>query len=67
MKNKILEDVVAMLHQASIGPRLIRNRHWKLTWTDQHGRTRMLVVAFSPNSRRARTQSRATLRKLLAS
>ena len=67
MRNELLEEALATLRQAGFEPRVVRNRHWKITWVDQHGRTRMLVVAFSPSNRRARVQSRNTLRRLLAS
>jgi hypothetical protein len=66
MKNELLEDALAMLRQAGIEPQVVRNRHWKITWTDDQGHTRLLVVAFSPSDRRARLQSRAMLRRLLA-
>jgi hypothetical protein len=67
MKNDLLNDAFITLRQAGIKPRVIRNRHWKISWVDQHGRTRLLVVAFSPSNHRARVQSRATLRRLLMS
>jgi hypothetical protein len=66
-KNELLTEALGMLRQAGFEPRVVRNRHWKVTWTDQYGRTRMLIVAFSPSKRRARLQSRNTLRKLLIS
>ena len=64
MKNELLVDALAMLRQAGIEPRVTRNRHWKIAWRDQHGRKRLLVVS---SNRGARAQSRATLRRLLAS
>jgi hypothetical protein len=67
MRNELLEEALAMLRQAGFKPRVIRNRHWKISWTDQCGRTRVLVVAFTPSNRWARVQSRNTLRRLLAS
>lgn len=66
MKNELLEDAIETLRQAGFEPHVVRNRHWKVSWIDQHGRTRMLVVAYSPSSSRARLRSRATLRRLLA-
>ena len=65
MKNDLLADALATLRRAGIEPRLTQSRHWKLTWIDQRGRTRLLVVSFSPGDRRARARSRATLRRLL--
>jgi hypothetical protein len=67
MKNELLEDALVMLRQAGIEPHVVRSRHWKLSWTDDRGRRRLLVVAFTPSDRRARFRSRATLRRLLAS
>ena len=67
MRNELLEEALATLRQAGFEPRVVRNRHWKVSWVDQHGRTRMLVVAISPSNPQARVQSRNTLRRLLAS
>jgi hypothetical protein len=67
MRNELLEEALSTFRQAGFEPRVVRNRHWKVTWTDQYGRTRMLIVAFTPSNRRARLQSRNTLRRLLAS
>jgi len=66
MKNELLADALTMLRQAGIEPRVTRNKHWKLSWVDRNGRTRLLIVAFSPSHYRARAESRATLRRLLA-
>jgi hypothetical protein len=66
-KNELLTEALTMLRQAGFEPCVVRNKHWKVTWTDQRGRTRMLIVAFTPSNRRARVQSRNTLRRLLAS
>jgi hypothetical protein len=65
MKNELLEHALATLRQAGIEPRVVCNRHWKINWIDQHGRTRLLVVSLSPSNRRAWKRSRATLRRLL--
>ncbi len=67
MRNEILEEALTTLRQAGFEPRVVRNRHWKVSWVDQHGRTRVLIVAFTPSNRRARLRSRNTLRRLLAS
>jgi hypothetical protein len=67
MRNELLEEALVTLRHAGFEPRVVRNRHWKITWIDQRGRTRVLVVAFTPSNRRARLQSRNTLRRLLAS
>jgi hypothetical protein len=67
MRNELLEEALVTLRQADFEPRVVRNGHWKISWTDQRGRTRVLVVASSPSDRRARLQSRNTLRRLLAS
>jgi hypothetical protein len=66
MRNELLEDALATLRQAGIKPQMVRNRHIKLSWIDQQGRRRCLVVALSPSDHRARRQSRAVLRRLLA-
>jgi hypothetical protein len=67
MKNELLNEALATIRARGFEPSVARNRHWKVNWTDQHGRTRTLVVARSPSDRRARKQSRALLRRLLAS
>jgi hypothetical protein len=66
MKNDLLDDALAMLRQVGTEPQVVCNRHWKISWVDQHGRTRLLVVSLSPSNHRARKQSRATLRRLRA-
>jgi hypothetical protein len=67
MRNELLEEALLTLRQAGFEPRVVRNRHWKISWTDQCGRTRVLIVAFTPSDRRARVRSRNTLRRLLTS
>jgi hypothetical protein len=67
MKNELLEDALTMIRAHGFEPYIVRNRHWKVSWIDQQGRMRLLVVSFSPSDHRARTQSRAVLRRLLAS
>jgi hypothetical protein len=66
MKNELLADALVTLRRAGFEPRVVRSRHWKISWVDERGRTRLLVVSFSPGDRPARTRSRATLRRLLA-
>lgn len=66
MRNELLEEAFATLRQAGFEPRVVRNRHWKISWVDQHGRTRVFVVPFTPSNRWARLQSRNVLRRLLA-
>jgi hypothetical protein len=66
VKNEILEDALTAIRAAGFEPEIARNRHWKVSWTDRRGRTRTLIVSFSPSSFRARVQSRAILRRLLA-
>jgi hypothetical protein len=67
MRNELLDEALTMIRAAGFKPNVVRNRHWKITWTDQQGRVQSLVVALSPSDRRARLQSRAVLRRLLAS
>jgi hypothetical protein len=67
MKNELLEDALEMVRAAGFEPSVTCNRHWKVGWTDRQGRTRLLVIAFTPSNKRARVQSRAILRRLLAS
>jgi hypothetical protein len=67
MKNELLDEALAMIRAAGYEPNTARSRHWKISWVDQQGRTRLLVVAYTPSGRKARAQSRATLRRLLAS
>ena len=65
MKNELLNEALGMIRPAGFTPSVVRNRHWKVSWAFQRGHTRHLVIAFSPSDRRARTQSRAVLRRLL--
>jgi hypothetical protein len=67
MKTELLDEALIMIRAAGFTPSVTRNRHWKVSWIDRQGRTRLLVVARSPSDRRARMQSRAVLRRLLAS
>jgi hypothetical protein len=67
VRNELLEEALATVRAAGFEPSVERNRHWKVRWTDQRGRSQLLVIAFSPSDRRARMQSRAVLRRLLAS
>jgi hypothetical protein len=67
MRNELLEEALVTLRQAGFEPRVVRNRHWKISWVDQRGRTRLLTVAHTPGGHKARTRSRAILRRLLAS
>jgi hypothetical protein len=67
MRNELLDEAVEMIRAAGFEPRIVRSRHWKISWIDQQGRTRLLVIAFTPGKRQARTQSRAILRRLLVS
>ncbi len=66
MRHELLTEALAMIRARGFKPKVARNRHWKVSWLDQQGRTRVLVVAFSPSDYRARTKSRAVLRRLLA-
>jgi len=65
MRNDLLDEAVEMIRASGFEPCVIRNRHWKISWTDQLGRRRCPVVAFSPSDRRAGLKSRAVLRRLL--
>jgi hypothetical protein len=66
MKNELLNEALGMIRTAGFRPRVVRNRHWKVSWVDRRGHTGHLVIVFSPRDRRARTQWRAVLRRLLA-
>lgn len=66
MKNPILDEALVMIRAHGFEPRVVRNRHYKVSWLDRYGRTRLLVISFSPSDRRAQMQSRALLRRLLA-
>ena len=66
MKNELLNEALGMIRAAGFRPSVVRNRHWKVSWVDQRGHMRRLVIAFSPSDRRAQTQARAVLRRLLA-
>ena len=65
MKNELLDEALSTIRAAGFEPSVVCNRHWKISRTDQHGRTQCLVIALSPSDRRARMQSRAVLRRLL--
>jgi hypothetical protein len=63
----MLDEALTTIRAAGFEPNVARNRHWKVSWTDGRGRTRILVIAFTPSNRRARAQSRSILRRLLTS
>jgi hypothetical protein len=65
MRNETLDEAIEMIRAAGFKPRVVRNRHLKVRWVDQHGRHQVLVMAVSPSDWRARAQSRAMLRRLL--
>jgi hypothetical protein len=67
MKNELLDKALTTIRAAGFEPDVVRNRHWKVRWTDRRGRTRLLVIASSPSDRRAQAESRAALRRLLTS
>jgi hypothetical protein len=67
MRNELLSDALTMIRSRGFKPHVTHNRHWKVSWVDRCGHRRLLVIAFSPSDRRARMQSRAVLRRLLAS
>jgi hypothetical protein len=65
MKNDLLDDALEMIRAAGFVPRVTNGNHHKVAWTDQRSRRHCLVVSVSPSDRRARTQSRSVLRRLL--
>jgi hypothetical protein len=65
MRNDLLNDAVEMIRAAGFEPHVVYNKHVKVYWADSQGRRHCLVVSVSPSDRRARTQSRAVLRRLL--
>jgi hypothetical protein len=67
MKHEILEEALSAIRASGFEPNIVRNRHFKVCWIDRRGRKQILIVAFSPSDYRAREQSRALLRRLLAS
>jgi hypothetical protein len=67
MKHEILEEALTAIRAAGFEPRLVRNRHYKVSWIDRRGRKQTLIVSFSPSDYRTRAQSRALLRRLLTS
>jgi len=67
MKHEILEEALSAIRAAGFEPNIVRNRHYKVSWIDRHGRKQTLIVAFSPSDYRTRVQSRALLPRLLAS
>ena len=48
MRNELLDKALAMIHAAGFEPNIVRSRHWKISWVDRQGRTRLLVVAYTP-------------------
>jgi hypothetical protein len=66
MRNELLTEALSMIRAHGFEPSVVRNRHWKVSWIDQRGRARLLVISLSPSDYRTRLQSRATLRRLLA-
>jgi hypothetical protein len=67
MKHDLLNEAIETIRAYGFNPCVARKRHWKVSWVDQQGRTRLLVISFSPSDYRARMQSRAVLRRLLTS
>jgi hypothetical protein len=66
MRNKLLDDAIAMIRSAGYEPKVVCNRHWKISWVDGSGRKCCLVISVSPSDRLAHHRSRTELRKLLA-
>jgi hypothetical protein len=54
ISNELLDEALAMIRAAAFEPNIARSRHWKISWVDRRGRTRLLVVAFTPGGRKAR-------------
>jgi hypothetical protein len=67
MRHDLLDEALTAIRAAGCRPEVVRNRHFKIRWTDRRGRRRCLVVAFTPSDHRARLKSRAVLRRLLTS
>jgi hypothetical protein len=63
MKTELLDEALSTIRAAGFEPSVVCNRHWKMSWTDRHGRTHRLMIVPSPSDRPA--QSRAVLRRLL--
>jgi hypothetical protein len=64
-RNQILKETLSALKAAGLTPRVIQNRHIKISWTDPQGRRRCLIVSRSPSARNTIHAARATLRRLL--
>jgi hypothetical protein len=65
MRHELLDEALTTIRAAGFVPSVARNKHFKVSWTDQQGRTRLLVIAFSPSDYRPRAKSGAVLRRLL--
>jgi hypothetical protein len=66
MRHELLEEALTKIRAAGFEPTVVCNRHFKISWTNQHGRRQVLVIAMSPSDHRARLRSRSILRRLLA-
>ena len=62
--NELVADAIDMLTAAGFVPTVGGRKHLIVSWFD-HGRRYTLVVPASPGDRRARLNSRSTLRRLL--
>jgi hypothetical protein len=65
MKHDLLDEALRTIEESGFEPHVVRNRHFKIIWTDRDGRRRCLVVSVSPSDHRAGLNARAMLRRLL--
>jgi hypothetical protein len=65
MKNELVDEALSLIRAAGFEPNIVRGRHLKIYWVDHLGHTQCLVVSYTPSDWRARTRSRAVLRRLL--
>jgi hypothetical protein len=65
MRNAPLNEAVTAIRAAGFEPHLVRNKHWKVFWLDEHGRRRCIVMADTSSDWRAQANMRSTLRRLL--
>jgi hypothetical protein len=63
--NEILRETLTTLKAAGLEPQVVQSRHFKVCWTDPHGRRRHVIVSCSPSSRYALHRARAVLRRLM--
>jgi hypothetical protein len=65
MKNELVADAIALLHQHGLVPEIEHGRHVKLKFINKYGSACCLTVSQSPRGTFAAKQSLGELRRLM--